>query len=173
MSEKNPYRVFVTHAFSETDDYLRVFEFLESVERFFYLNVSKPEIIEDGGTLEDKKDELISQIKSSEVVVVVNDVWEQDQKLVEYMLDVAEANDVNAVAIQPFGGVSETPPELGWELLEVPRDRVEPLEDPGVPAHSAHGAGDLPGELCAQEHEDQGQAGGGPGDARAEALTVA
>ena len=31
MSEKNPIRVFVTHVFEETHDYLRVFEFLESV----------------------------------------------------------------------------------------------------------------------------------------------
>jgi hypothetical protein len=37
VSESNPIRVFVTHAFQETDDYLRVFEFLESVDRFFYL----------------------------------------------------------------------------------------------------------------------------------------
>ena len=118
MSEKNPYRVFVTHAFSETDDYLRVFEFLESVERFFYLNVSKPENIEEGSTLEVRKDELISQIKSSEVVIVVNDVYEQNQKLVEYMLDVAEANDICAVAVQPFGGVSETPPELAARVKD-------------------------------------------------------
>ena len=43
MSESNPIRVFATHSFEESDDYLRVFEFLESVDRFYYLNVSKPE----------------------------------------------------------------------------------------------------------------------------------
>jgi hypothetical protein len=53
MSESNPIRVFATHNFQETDDYLRVFEFLESVQRFYYLNVSKPENLPTtGGTQE-------------------------------------------------------------------------------------------------------------------------
>ena len=118
MSEKNPFRVFVSHAFSETDDYLRIFEFLESVDRFFYLNVSKPENVPEEGTLEAMKDELIAQIKASEVVIVLCDVWEQNEKLVAYMLDVAAANDISAVAIQPFGGVVETPPELAARVKD-------------------------------------------------------
>ena len=112
MSEKNPFRVFVTHAFEETDDYLRVFEFLESVDRFFYLNVSKPENLPDEGTAEAMKDELITQIKASEVVIVIHDVWERSEKLVEYMLDVAEANNIKAFAMHPFGGMAETPDAL-------------------------------------------------------------
>lgn len=112
MSEKNPIRVFVTHAFAESDDYLRVFEFLESVERFFYLNVSKPENIPTEGGLEAIKDELIQQIKASEVVVIVSDVYGQKSDLVKYMMDVAEANNIGMVAIRPFGGISETAPEV-------------------------------------------------------------
>ena len=42
MSEQTPIRVFVTHAFDESDDYLRLFEFLECVDNFYYLNVSRP-----------------------------------------------------------------------------------------------------------------------------------
>jgi hypothetical protein len=112
LSEKNPIRVFVTHAFAESDDYLRVFEFLESVERFFYLNVSKPENIPTEGGLEAIKDELIQQIKASEVVVIVSDVYGQKSDLVKYMMDVAEANNIGMVAIRPFGGISETAPEV-------------------------------------------------------------
>lgn len=118
MSEKNPFRVFVTHAFSESDDYLRVFEFLESVERFFYLNVSRPENVPEPATPEAMKDELIAQIKASEVVIVVNDVWEQNEKLVEYMLDVADANNIKTVALQPFGGMAETPAELAGRVQD-------------------------------------------------------
>ena len=112
MSEKNPIRVFVTHTFSESDDYLRLFEFLESVDRFFYLNVSKPENIPAQGGLEAIKDELISQIKQSEVVVVVNDALAEKPDLVEYMMDVADANDINTMSIQPFGHIGETPPKI-------------------------------------------------------------
>lgn len=112
MSERNPIRVFVTHAFAESDDYLRVFEFLESVERFFYLNVSKPENIPASGGMEAIKDELIRQIKESEVVIVVSDVLGEKADLVRYMMDVAEANNIKMIAIQPFGGLAETPPEV-------------------------------------------------------------
>jgi len=34
VSEDNPIRLFVSHLFEEDVDYLRVFEFLESVDRF-------------------------------------------------------------------------------------------------------------------------------------------
>ena len=63
MSENNPIRVFATHTFEESDDYLRVFEFLESLDRFYYVNVSKPENIPMSGGLQAIKDELIEQIK--------------------------------------------------------------------------------------------------------------
>jgi hypothetical protein len=104
--------VFVTHAFEESDDYYRVFEFLESVDRFYYLNVSKPENIPAEGGLVATKDELIQQIKASEVVVVVSDVYARRPDLVNYMMDVAEANSIGMVAIRPFGGLTETPQEI-------------------------------------------------------------
>lgn len=112
MSEKNPIRVFVTHAFSESDDYLRVFEFLESVDRFYYVNVSKPENIPLSGGPAAIKDELISQIKESEVVLIVADVLANKPDLVHYMMDVADANDINMVSIQPFGHLAETPADV-------------------------------------------------------------
>ena len=112
MSEKKPIRVFVTHAFAESDDYLRVFEFLESVERFFYLNVSKPENIPTEGGLEAIKDELIQQIKASEAVIIVADVYGQKTDLVKYMMDVAEANKIGMIAVRPFGGMAETAAEV-------------------------------------------------------------
>ncbi len=118
MSEKNPIRVFVTHAFAESDDYLRVFEFLESVDRFYYFNVSKPENIPSEGGVEAIKDELIQQIKASEVVVVVADVYGAKSDLVKYMMDVAEANGIGMIAIKPFGGLTETAPEVAERVQE-------------------------------------------------------
>ncbi len=112
VSESNPIRVFVTHAFDESDDYLRVFEFLESVERFFYLNVSKPENMPEQGGPDALKDELIQQIKQAEAVVVVADVYERQPDLVDYMMDVAEANSIKMLAIKPFGGMANTAPKV-------------------------------------------------------------
>jgi hypothetical protein len=112
VSESNPIRVFATHNFSETDDYLRLFEFLESVDRFYYLNVSQPENLPTTGGAQEIKDELIRQIKASEAVFVLPSAWEQNRDMVNFMLDVAEANDIGRIVIKPFGGLHDTPGEL-------------------------------------------------------------
>jgi len=40
---EHPVRIFVTHAWENSDDYLRVFEYLESQREFFYRNYSTPD----------------------------------------------------------------------------------------------------------------------------------
>lgn len=112
MSESNPIRVFATHCFEESDDYMRVFEFLESVDRFYYLNVSKPENLPTTGGQQEIKDELIAQIKASEAVFVLPTVFEQNEALTKFMMDVADANNIGMITIRPFGGLHETPQEL-------------------------------------------------------------
>ena len=112
MSESNPITVFATHAFEESDDYLRLFEFLESLDRFYYLNVSKPENIPASGGLQAIKDELIDQIKSAEAMFVLSSTYEQRPDIVRFMMDVAEANKIGMIAIRPFGGIAETPAEM-------------------------------------------------------------
>ncbi|MDZ7643635.1 MAG: hypothetical protein U5K76_05000 [Woeseiaceae bacterium] len=112
MSESNPIRVFVSHLFAEDPDYLRVFEFLESVDRFFYFNTSKPENMPASGGLESMKDELIEQIKAAEAVVVLASHYDSNEELVRYQLDVAEANEKPVIVVRPFGGVSDTNPKL-------------------------------------------------------------
>jgi len=112
VSEDNPIRVFVAHSFQETDDYLRIFEFLESVEHFFYLNVSKPENVPQSGGLDAIKEELIEQIRECEAVVVPATFYTEQNDLARFELDVAEANEKPVIAIRTFGRVLETPPEL-------------------------------------------------------------
>ena len=112
MSENNPIRIFVTHVFEETADYLRIFEFIESDDKFYYLNVSKPENIPEKGGIDAIKEELIGQIKASEVVIVLPATYEDKTDIVNYMMDVAEANDIGVFCIRPFGGLLETPVKL-------------------------------------------------------------
>lgn len=112
MSESNPIRVFVSHLFREDADYLRVFEFLESVDRFFYVNVSKPENIPQTGGLEAIKDEFIGQIKQSEAAIVLPEHFFENSDLVTYQMDVADANHKPIITIRPFGGLKQTPKEL-------------------------------------------------------------
>jgi hypothetical protein len=112
VSENNPITVFASHVFEESDDYLRLFEFLESLDNFYYINVSKPERIPEAGGLQAIKDELIEQIKASEAVFVLSSAYEQRPDLVKFIMDVAEVNEKGMIALRPFGGVSETPAEL-------------------------------------------------------------
>jgi hypothetical protein len=112
VSEDNPIRVFVAHNFQESDDYLRLFEFIESMERFFYLNVSKPENMPDKGGMDAIKEELINQIKECEAVIVPASLYMEQEELARFQMDVAEANEKPMIAIRPFGGVAETPQVL-------------------------------------------------------------
>ncbi len=118
MTEDNPIRMFVTHNFVEDDDYLRVFEFLEGVDRFFYMNCSKPENVPGSGGLEAIKDELISQIKTCEAVVVLATHFIENAELVSFQMDVAAANEKPMIAIRPFGGMVETPEALVERVKE-------------------------------------------------------
>lgn len=118
MSESNPIRIFVSHLFREDADYLRVFEFLESVDRFFYLNVSKPENIPQTGGIDAIKDEFIGQIKESEAVIVLPEHFDENGDLVSYQMDVADANDKPIITIRPFGGLNATPASLEKRVKE-------------------------------------------------------
>jgi len=138
VSENNPIRVFVTHVFEESDDYLRVFEFLESVDRFYYINVSKPENIPSEGGVEAIKTELIQQIKAAEAVVVIADVYEKKSDLVDYMMDVAEANNIRMIAVRPYGGLTESAPRV----VERVKENVEWNAREMVDAISRQGRGE-------------------------------
>jgi hypothetical protein len=112
VSENNPIMVFATHAFEESVDYLRVFEFLESADRFYYINVSKPENIPGSGGLAAIKDELIEQIKACEALIVLSSLYQDRPDIAKFMMDAAQINNKGMIAIRPFGAISETPPEM-------------------------------------------------------------
>jgi hypothetical protein len=112
VSEKKPIDLFVSHLFVEDVDYLRVFEFLESVDRFYYINVSKPENIPKSGGVANIKDEYIEQIKACEAVIMLASHFNENREMMLHVLDIAEANEKPVIAIRPFGGMSETPDEL-------------------------------------------------------------
>ena len=110
--ENNPIRVFVTHSFEEDEDYLRFFEFLEGVDRFFYINCSKPLNVPASGGMEAIKAELIAQIKEAEALVVLASHYMQKGDIIRFQMDVAKANDIPMIVVRPFGGVADTPQEL-------------------------------------------------------------
>lgn len=102
MSDASPIRVFVSHLFEKHPDYLRVFEYLESRDKFLYLNVSDPEKAPGGGK-EGLKDELRSQIKSAEVMVLPVSIYERNRDLVTFQMDCAGAFSKPILGVKSFG----------------------------------------------------------------------
>src|SRR5688572_31154248 len=66
MSQNNPIRVFVTHAWDTSDEYLRIFEYLESARNFFYKNLSAPDRAPAAGGNEADREEPRKQIARRE-----------------------------------------------------------------------------------------------------------
>lgn len=102
MSERDPIRVYVTHCLQESDDYLRVFEYLESARNFYYRNTSIPKAT-PGPSQEAIREELRRQIAPAEVVVALGELYPAHQDLLVFQLNYAKASDKPVVLLPPFG----------------------------------------------------------------------
>ena len=112
MSEKNPIRVYVTHAFASNSDYLRVFEYLEAVPNFFYRNTSVPDHPPSTGGKEALKEEYRTQMKMAEVVIVLSSLYLENEFWTSYQMDAAQATNLPLIAMEPFGVSVKVPAEL-------------------------------------------------------------
>lgn len=119
MSQENPIRIFVSHVFSDNPDYHRVFEYLESVENFFYTNCSRPDDIPTTGGQEAIKESLLQQIRSAEVVIVISTMYGENTSLITYQMNAAQAADIPLIVLEPFGGAASVPAEVAARAAEV------------------------------------------------------
>ncbi len=99
MSQANPFRVFVTHAWDNSDDYLRVFEYLESANNFFYKNCSTPDHM-PAGDKEALRESLRKQIAPAEVIIAL-------PSLAEIQARAAAVSDDICPGRPQAGGVDE------------------------------------------------------------------
>jgi hypothetical protein len=108
MSQANPVRLFVTHVWEDSDDYLRVFEYLESARNFFYRNYSTPDRRPDGDK-EAMREDLRRQIAPVEAVVALSSLFETHQDLFTFQLLYAQASQKPVVLMKPFGSRKDVP----------------------------------------------------------------
>jgi hypothetical protein len=111
MSQANPIRLFVTHLWENSDDYLRVFEYLESARNFFYRNTSKPDQRPQGDK-EAQKEELRKQISPVEVVIALSSLYPVSQDMLTFQLLYAQASQKPVVLLKPFGSQVPVPKVL-------------------------------------------------------------
>jgi hypothetical protein len=120
MSQANPIRLFVTHAWETSDDYLRVFEYLESARNFFYRNYSAPDR-RPGGDKEAQREELRKQITPVEAIVALSSLYDTERDLLTFELLYAQASQRPVILMKPFG-VRRDPPKA---ILDLANEVVE------------------------------------------------
>ncbi len=108
MSQNNPIRVFVTHAWESSDEYLRIFEYLESSRNFFYKNLSAPDKAPAGGKEADRE-ELRRQIAQAEAVIALPGLYAKSAELLLFEMTFAKASDKPVILMRPFGANAVLP----------------------------------------------------------------
>ena len=104
----NPIRLFVTHAYVESDDYSRIFEYLEASGNFYYLNTSQPQIKRPLDK-ESQREDLRRQIAPSEVTIVLPAVYQMAPEMVLFQMNFTKAADKPIVAMENFGSTEPLP----------------------------------------------------------------
>jgi hypothetical protein len=111
MSQANPLRLFVTHAWEASDEYLRVFEYLESAKNFFYRNYSTPDR-SPSGDMEARREDLRRQIAPAEVIIALSSLLDANESLLTFQLLFAQASNKPIVLMKPFGTQRDLPKAL-------------------------------------------------------------
>ncbi len=120
MSQANPIRLFITHTWEMSDDYLRVFEYLESARNFFYKNYSTPDKPVTGDR-EALREDLRRQISPVEAVIALPGLYDTQKDLLTFQLLYAQASKKPVILMKPFG-VSKEPPKA---ILDLATDVVQ------------------------------------------------
>ena len=123
MSQRNPIRVYVTHVWQENDDYMRVFEYLESARNFYYANLSTPDHPPAKSGNEDLREDLRRQIGRAEVIVALLSLAGTHRDLFTFQLNFAKATDKPVVLLPGFGRDLPLPKDIaalvdetvGWD----------------------------------------------------------
>ena len=119
ISQQNPVKVFVSHTFEPSDDYHRVFEYLESSHNFYYRNCSDPD--KRPADREAMKEELRRQIGLAEVVIVPSGQYQSKREWIDFQLNCAKGLDKPVVVLEAFGVKEKLPVQLealGDEIVE-------------------------------------------------------
>jgi hypothetical protein len=103
MTEREPIRLFVTHAWEDSPDYLRAFEFLESARGFYYKNLSRPDQMPPDGNLDTQKEILRSQIREAEIVIAIGSLEAKHRDLLLFEMTFGQGTNKPVLLLPGFG----------------------------------------------------------------------
>ena len=123
MSQSDPIRVFTTHAWELSDDYLRVYEYLESARNFYYRNCSNPEQRPVDTSTEGLREELRQQMARAEIIVALSSLYGTHRDLLVFQLHFAKASNKPVLLLPGFGCELKLPRDVteltdgtaGWD----------------------------------------------------------
>jgi hypothetical protein len=104
MSESNPIRIYAVHGWQKDEDYVRLFEYIESAGSFYYRAVSDPGARSPlGDGVAARRTLILEALKDAECVVCTAETWDQFRDWARMTLDMAAALDLPIIAIEHFG----------------------------------------------------------------------
>ena len=104
MSERNPIRIYAVHGWSQDEDYMRLFEYLESADKFYYRALSNPEARSPGGDGVAARRTVINEaLKDAECVVCCAGTWERFNDWARFTVETARGLDLPVIAVEHFG----------------------------------------------------------------------
>lgn len=109
MYSGEPVRIFVTHAWQDHDDYLRVFEYLEEARGFRYVNCSNTERPAGADTVAGIEAALRTQIAASEIVIGLAALIAGHRDLLRFELSCARGLHKPVIFLPAFGHDLELP----------------------------------------------------------------
>ncbi|MEO6078785.1 MAG: hypothetical protein ABIQ86_03280 [Steroidobacteraceae bacterium] len=127
MSQQTPFRVFVTHCWHDSDDYSRLFEYLESARNFFYRNTGTPDKPPASGATEAVRDDLRRQIDAAEIVIALASLYSTQPDLTIFQMNYAQSQKKPVLLLRPFGSREDLP-----KLLKDRSDGTSEWEERGL-----------------------------------------
>jgi hypothetical protein len=103
VSQRNPIKLFVSHVWEEDDDYLRVFEYLESDSNFYYQNFSTPDRRPASADKEVLREDLRKQMAPVEIVIVPASLIRKHSDMVLFQMNYAKACDKPVLVLESYG----------------------------------------------------------------------
>lgn len=113
LSQRNPIKLFVAHAWEDSDDYFRVFEYLESDSNFYYQNFSTPDKPPAAGDRETQREDMRRQIAPAEAVIVPCGLYRQHSEMVLFQMNFAKSANKPVIVMRAYGVKEPIPKAIG------------------------------------------------------------
>lgn len=108
MSEKDPIRLFVSHAWADHEDYVRIFEFLESSRNFYYRGFAAPGA-RPGDDIDAQREVLRAQIRPAEIMIATAGLLRAHSSLLVFQMTFAQASAKPVLLLPEFGTTTPLP----------------------------------------------------------------